>query len=216
MSELPAGARQINAAMLRKCAESADGLRGQYVRFVYAVDPQSPTGSGVYAMLPVGNDAPYSGWTITELLRPLTTWTGPTHSTEAQATVTYTSPAGTPHAPPAGKYDALFWSESAVEKFLLPYYARHLDKALYDLLYRTYMGLGPSGLPTGVAAPTALIHLPTSEYDTLSLVEDLGAPLVARLGLLATIGVIVEGFDPQPLPNYLFATGGLQAFAGLL
>jgi hypothetical protein len=215
MPELPAGARPIDAAMLRKCAESADGIRGQYVRLVYAVNPQS-SADEVYAILPVGNDGKYSGWTITELVRPLTMWIAPSHSTEAQATVTYTSPAGTLHAPAAGKYDALFWSESAVEKFVLPYYARHLDKDVYDLLYRTYMALGKDGLPTGAAAPTALIHLPTSEYDTVSLVTALGPRLVARLGLLTTVGVIVDGYDdPQPLPKYVLATGGLQAFAGL-
>jgi hypothetical protein len=71
-------------------------------------------------------------------------------------------------------YDAVFWSEAAVEKFLLPYYASKslwLAAAVLDKISRYWYGGIPQESParTGeVDIPFALAHTPDSEWSSLS------------------------------------------------
>ena len=70
------------------------------------------------------------------------------------------------------KYDAVFWSESAVEKFVFPYYAsKSMWYAAYYLarLAKGWYGYVPGTLPTGREAdeteiPFAIGHVPDSEF----------------------------------------------------
>jgi len=71
---------------------------------------------------------------------------------------------------PAGRYaaDAVFWSQSAVEKFVIPYYASvygdHADAIVHKLLDV----LKPIPLEGSESDPAfAIAHLPASEYVTL-------------------------------------------------
>lgn len=86
-------------------------------------------------------------------------------------------------------YDAVFWSEAAVEKFVIPYYAsKSLWLAAYVLagLSRAWYGFlpgvdpapeldGPSPADEDLI-PFAIAHLPTSDYVTLDG-EEPGADL---------------------------------------
>ena len=59
----------------------------------------------------------------------------------------------------ASEVDAVFLSESAVQKFVLPYYARSFDIPQYEELLKRY------SLPTEVA--WGIIHYPPSMYDVI-------------------------------------------------
>jgi hypothetical protein len=80
---------------------------------------------------------------------------------------------GRPHD--LNKYDAVFWSEAAVEKFVLPYYASKslwLAAHVVGVLSRKWYGYEP-GVAGQTAAedtdpPFALAHLPSSDYVDLS------------------------------------------------
>jgi hypothetical protein len=72
---------------------------------------------------------------------------------------------------PGGTYaaDAVFWSVSAVEKFLVPYYASaygdkgpEMAKAVLDLLLPESAGNGKARVEG--EAPFAVAHLPSSEF----------------------------------------------------
>lgn len=70
-------------------------------------------------------------------------------------------------------YDAVFWSEAAVEKFVIPYYASkslwmaaHVLTGLSRLWYGFVPGEGSAGESTE-PIPFALAHLPTSDYIML-------------------------------------------------
>ncbi|MDB4951878.1 MAG: hypothetical protein JWM27_4527 [Gemmatimonadetes bacterium] len=82
-------------------------------------------------------------------------------------------------------YDAVFWSESAVEKFLFPYYASKSQwEAAHVLaaLAKVFYGFVPGGPAAGGAAsdpiPFAVAHLPRSDYVPLEVPLDL--PLAGR------------------------------------
>jgi hypothetical protein len=72
-------------------------------------------------------------------------------------------------------YDAVFWSESAVEKFLFPYYASKSQwQAAYVLsgLAKAFYGFVPGPLAQGTdpvsdPIPFAVAHLPRSDYVPL-------------------------------------------------
>lgn len=75
------------------------------------------------------------------------------------------------------KYDAVFWSESAVEKFVLPYYAslsmwdaasalEDISIAWYGKIPRAASGDG-TGTETNEVIPFALAHTPDSNWKTL-------------------------------------------------
>jgi hypothetical protein len=75
-----------------------------------------------------------------------------------------------------GAADAVFWSESAVEKFLLPYYAsvygNQAAKAVSDILLAFHGDRGLGGPSARAGADDeltyAMAHIPKSEYVMLS------------------------------------------------
>jgi hypothetical protein len=79
---------------------------------------------------------------------------------ELRSTVTFTTPDGTTLQIPAErKADAIFWSEAAVEKFVLPYYARMSNTEAYQALVHIYN--------SSTERVWGLTHYPTSQYGTL-------------------------------------------------
>jgi len=75
---------------------------------------------------------------------------------------------------PLNDFDAVFWTESAVEKFVFPYLA---SKALWSaahqltVLSRRWYGFVPDQPPGGQGEdpiPFAIGHIPDSDFDTLS------------------------------------------------
>jgi hypothetical protein len=104
-------------------------------------------------------------------------------------------------------YDALFWSEAAVEKFVIPYYA---SKSLWEaaavldkLSWYWYGEIPPDtdepgstdGLPPG-SAPYAIAHTPDSDWNTLSLGSDIH--LLVRDGLAVRAVRLSDLPDPPP------------------
>ncbi len=73
----------------------------------------------------------------------------------------------------AHMYDAVFWSESAVEKFVFPYFAsKWMWKAAdyLTVLSDCWYGRGPCEHPTGEeddSVPFAIAHVPDSDYRAI-------------------------------------------------
>lgn len=76
------------------------------------------------------------------------------------------------------RYDAVFWSEAAVEKFLFPYYASKyqwaaahvlqvMSQVFYGYVPRFDAGLEASDYVADSEAPVAMAHLPRSEYTDI-------------------------------------------------
>lgn len=110
-----------------------------------------------------------------------------------------------------GKYDAVFWSEAAVEKFVIPYYASkslwmagHVLKVLCEKWYGRVPGTLSTSADAGSEIPFALAHLPNSDYVTLASADEpltvgaIGSDLVL-LGVDPGTGNITE----TPLSFYL-------------
>lgn len=117
--------------------------------------------------------------------------------------------------PPEGTFpDALFWTESAVQKFLVPYYAAksaadpRVDRVIRTLL-DTFNGKLPKKPPVDDGAPAsdgtvevfALAHLPKSEYT-----GETGA--AAALDSLAVVRLGEGGVTVERLPEYLSPAEG--------
>jgi hypothetical protein len=111
-----------------------------------------------------------------------------------------------------GSYDAVFWTEAAVEKFVFPYYA---SKSLWDaadvldkLSFYWYgtiplVGLDGEGVGTVLssvdAAPYAVAHTPDSDWNTLSL-DGIG-PIGSDIHLLVRDGDAVRAVRLSDLPD---------------
>lgn len=170
-----AGIYTLNALTLRRIAEWTSGVRGEVLWFV--VDPNPPEKFQEYA----GKIHLFEGQPVE----------GDDYS--AQAVVI---PAHTPKVNPPGKEvnfgrlgpdkdryvnlmhvrtpekcykaDAVFWSESSVEKFVVPYYASvygheavKVIKAILAILHYPPKDEAATWAP---GDPFALVHVPTSEY----------------------------------------------------
>lgn len=110
----------------------------------------------------------------------------------------------------AQEYDAVFWSEAAVEKFLMPYYASkgqwlaaYLLEGISEAFYghvpqpaapRARAGRSPGG--TDESLPFALAHLPRSDYVGLTEPHVLMADLYVLL-------VRAGNLESRPLGVYL-------------
>jgi hypothetical protein len=157
---------------LREIAESASGMRDQDLWFVVTGDPATYTWSTrcVHA-----NDD-------TEVIHvaavpdPVSTVNCAQIGVPGGEPVDLLGITIKPIAPhPGGTYaaDAVFWSVSAVEKFLVPYYASvygdqgpDMANAVMDVLLRGVDSAGDAGAvgEEGDDKPFAVAHLPSSEY----------------------------------------------------
>jgi hypothetical protein len=110
----------------------------------------------------------------------------------------------------AARYDAVFWSEAAVEKFVLPYYA---SKSLWmaghvlDVLSAKWYGRVPGQpaiLDTMPEIPFALAHLPSSDYVALdSASEPLTGGVAGSDLILLAVDPIAQVITETPLSVYL-------------
>lgn len=148
----------VPANELLRLAEKADGRRGVTQTMVRITEK-----SGVrYDVL---TDAELdvlrsSGATIETLMKIDAVPVHPKRAAREKETVVVVHvPGAKPKKYNASEVDALFLTESAVQKFVLPYYARTLTATAYTtLLARYYNSASPAW---------ALIHFPTSQYDVL-------------------------------------------------
>ena len=155
---------------LREIAESASGMRDQDLWFVVTGSP--PTYTWSTRCVHAGDDTEVIH--VAAVHDPVSTVSCAqigVHGGEPVDLLGITIKPVTPH--PGGTYaaDAVFWSVSAVEKFLVPYYASvygdqgpDMAKAVMDVLL-----LGKESAGDGVRGdedetPFAVAHLPSSEY----------------------------------------------------
>lgn len=132
--------------MLRRLAEKADGLRDQDLALVQRAD-------GQLDVIPI--DLVGEGQVLYRLRTPSRY---PADQRPQFELVLTPPPPGAPFDARA-RYDALFWSESAVEKFLLPYYHRVRTPEQVLELARAFRD-NPNVYAVG--------HVPPTEYDLLS------------------------------------------------
>jgi hypothetical protein len=143
---------------LRKAAEYADGYRGQEVFLVYRPDViPGDDRRGVIAVLqPDKNDT-----MLCTLQTPFVTPNcnmnmTPIDFVEARSgDIVWQNLAERAKDPADGSkwnFDSLFWSEAAIEKFLVPYYASFFSKAEMDLLHAAYTD--PQVFALGHRVPT--------------------------------------------------------------
>jgi hypothetical protein len=101
--------------------------------------------------------------------------------------------------------DAVFWSASAVEKFVVPYYASVYGDTAPDVVDRLVSIFVPPGSPergddggelAGAAvvddANFAVIHLPSSEYAAMSTAAEVAPHELPRLFVLTTGGRVYK------------------------
>lgn len=132
--------------MLRRLAEKADGLRDQDLVLVQRAD-------GTLDVVP----ADQAGADLV-LHRLRTSSRYPADQRPQFGLILTPPPPGTPFDA-RSRYDALFWSESAVEKFVLPYYHRVRTPEEVLQLARAFRD-DPNVYAIG--------HIPPTQYDLLT------------------------------------------------
>ncbi len=143
---------------LLRLAEKADGRRGIAQTMVRVQDAQ---GTRYDVLTDAELDAlRETGAKIEALVTVNAVAVQPERAARAKETVvTIKVPGAKVRTYNASEVDALFLTESAVQKFVLPYYARTLTLSGYETLLKRYFG--------GETPAWALIHFPTSQYDVL-------------------------------------------------
>lgn len=148
--------RPLKASELRKIAEAADGQRGTALK-VYAKVKDGDDSTVRYGVenpmtmsRPVNED-----WRL--LLDVMTDFENPNHAGFKMKSVTFSLPSGDELTLLGENFDAMFWSESSIEKFMLPYYLRNLTKAQFDDLYSFFMESKPPHTVYG------FIHYPPTD-----------------------------------------------------
>lgn len=169
----------LDSIGMRELAEYASSQRSQGGDPLYFVATPDPAESGSYTITPLGKDPLFRS--PDDVVVPCdTAMVSPGRATLARITLHYRVPGHLfeRHVEmDATQYDALFWSESAVEKFLFPYYASKYQWSAAEWLTamsQAWYGFVPgmaSGEPQeevsdsfGEAAPMAMIHYPRSDY----------------------------------------------------
>ncbi|MDB4949635.1 MAG: hypothetical protein JWM27_2284 [Gemmatimonadetes bacterium] len=183
----------LDATTLRRVAEWSHSIRANTVR--YLVVKPSPVGSGGFRPIELKerpDDDPEN------VCIPVAPPQVPGRPDLTDVDVVYPSATG-----PGVKRlkdafddfpDALFWSESAVQKFLLPYYASKLSahgdvlKHL-DVLLRA-MKAPDAAVSAAVGDVLGLVHLPNSEYSAVDEGGGVGV-LVQRPGVEGAPGEVV-------------------------
>lgn len=152
---------------LRTGADMASSIRGQTVYFTYAPGTiEIGNSTGTPRGVPV--NTPPSAVTRPEVGAVLVSLDG-----------------GDPLSLPAAEYSALFWSESAVEKFLLPYFASaagpHALQGLQNITQAWYNYADTSPVVAlAFSYPTQPMMGPRQLWDALTVIYQDGAQLAAQ------------------------------------
>ncbi len=148
----------IPANVLRLLAEKADGRRGIDQSIVRVGDGDKTE----YDVLTAAEiDARRAkGEKVEELIPVAATYKNEARARrERETVVTLKVPGAKERTYNASEVDALFLTEAAVEKFVLPYYARTLQRDEYDTLVKRYYSESEIAW--------ALVHYPPSLYDLI-------------------------------------------------
>jgi hypothetical protein len=158
--------------ILREIAESASGMRDQELWFVVTGSPATYTWSP--RCVHAGDDTEVIHVAVAAVPDPVSTVDCAQIGVPGGKPVDLLGITIKPIAPhPGGTYaaDAVFWSVSAVEKFLVPYYASvygdqgpKMAQAVLDVLLRGAESAGDGVRGEENETPFAVAHLPSSEY----------------------------------------------------
>jgi hypothetical protein len=161
--------RELDPALLRRLAEAADGFRNKKQRYflVGGLKPGHGGSHEVHGPYEKSDELPQH--LCDDIAQGKRGWFGPFEGQGPSATallidemdIRVKHPNGEQEQPvmgfPAHRFDLLVWSRSAIEKFLVPYYARMYGGAYVDRLLAVYD-----------AEPLQIIgHLPGTEYEQI-------------------------------------------------
>ena len=191
--------RHVDSIQLRLIAEAASGIRGLPVHFVamedgtvrevlHPIHPEHPAAGGDAAapdgMLPPPLEMPVVVPAFTRDVlpeKPPLDFASIKAEGVAERIDLLDLPGG------LGTADAVFWSESSVEKFLIPYYAsvygNQAARAVGDILEAFHGDRGDGAKRPGArftdpdGLTYAMAHLPKSEYVMLSDGDNVGMSL---------------------------------------
>lgn len=158
-----------NALQLRQLTDFAASLRGSSDEPIYVVGRNKEDGS-----LGLSCTRKALRWSHEDVVvRTATNAVAPARPVLSSMSVGVDGPVV--HGDMAAKYDAIFWSEAAVEKFVIPYYAAksmwraaHVIRQLSEQWYG-YVPAPPDPLHASARGdvgdvPFALAHVPGSDY----------------------------------------------------
>jgi len=182
MDRAPQAHPTVDALILRHLAEKADGYRGENLCLIWRPESVATRMSSS------------SGFMIVTATDVVTGQAGSTEESDEKLIDLYTAfrdsrrknggltrvevdidgkPIGDVHA----KYDAIFWSEAAIEKFMFGYYLRNLDDEHWQVLYDAYAH--PKATDPVIYA---FGHLPDSTWDEV-MPADLSVHLLTSTGV---------------------------------
>lgn len=168
----------LPSLIVRSVADAAESHRGSGGEPGYMVTTHDPLQGWSTVFVPrTDQPAPLSDATV--VVTPVDT---PTTTERPAVLNVYIQAQGMQHGylEPLAQYDAVFWSESAVEKFVLPYYASKSQYAAAEVLAglsELFYHRIPSPDRTDESVPFAVAHLPRSTYQDLSETAAMGADL---------------------------------------
>lgn len=181
----------LDAAILRRIAEAASGIRGKDLYFIVRRSPVDPWSDFAFEIV----DRNPGDVADAMVIKCRTAYTIPEKPVKK---VVLTTDSDSVSENLADLADAIFWSESAVEKFAVPYYASvggdMADWRIADLL-STF----------GQDKVAALVHLPKSDYASAAVnsarlrrgtLEDFFGVIPNMEGMGGTVNVV-------PLWEYL-------------
>ncbi len=172
---MPDNVMMLDSMGMRQMAEYASGLRspgGDPVYFVATEDPERP---GQYTIVP--SFTPPASPLSDEVVVPCDTRAVSERRRVREIILVYGDGDGDRVSLCGDEYDAVFTSESAVEKFLFPYYASKYQWAAASKLHEmsmTWYGHLPDmasgegdfpGIVVEEALPFAMAHYPRSDYS---------------------------------------------------
>jgi hypothetical protein len=154
----------LDALALRHLAEKADGHRGERLCLIWRPEKAAAKDSEQTGFLVVSHDQVNSArpGAADEVLMEIETKYHDPRRAKRWLRGIYLEGDGIPPGNVATTYDALFWSEPAVEKFMFGYYLRNLNDEDWQKLYDAFVH------PTRDLVIYAFAHLPDSTWTQIS------------------------------------------------
>lgn len=207
--------RAIRPSLARRLAEAADGFRHKHEKyfFVAKFEPEADGRNHLIAG-PFKTPAEVPEELCTEITAGHRGWFGPFQGEQTPSTallihemdISTMRPGETDvsqvRSVPARRFDCLFWSRSALEKFAVPYYARMYGGEYVNKLLKEFES----------DSFQMVAHLPGTEYEELSAAprvpgdKDDGQPLPPGIAAFIRLDTLRE----EPIVTALLPDGSLR------
>lgn len=215
---------KIGFQLLREIAECASGMRSHDLYFIVGDDKADPHGFRFVAdpKQPVEETDDTTVIHVSRCDDPRPRVTTAIIGDGADLINLLDLTVGTDDPHQAGTYpaDAVFWSVSAVEKFLVPYYASVYGDQAASYVASLLAVLLPPADGAGDAAlddtAYAIAHLPSSEYTKLMMDDPTGLAVVPHAFALKSGGRVhpVAAGHPAPSPRTKGSRSRYERMAG--